>query len=85
MNKNVKYMDLISFENLDPEKIDHAQMSRILEALDVIRDEARKLGNEDIESLINSTFNIILICYATALRASGKEKIIPKPKTEELN
>ncbi|QQG36617.1 MAG: hypothetical protein HYS17_02210 [Micavibrio aeruginosavorus] len=47
---------------------DYTRIVGIIEALVYLKGEAKKTGNEDIEILIQSTFNIIITTYCLVLR-----------------
>ena len=49
---------------------DYEKIKGIVDSLQYLKEEARHTGNEDIEVLIQSTFNILVTTYCMILRDS---------------
>lgn len=47
---------------------DYDKIKGIVDSLQYLRDEARNCGNEDVEILIQSMFNIMITTYCMILR-----------------
>lgn len=69
MSLRNKNSNITPFESLDfEEKYDYKKIGSIIEAMDFIRREANKTGDEDISLIINSAFNLCFSAYYLALR-----------------
>lgn len=47
---------------------DYEKIKGIVDSLQYLKEEARNCGNEDVETLIQSTFNIMITTYCMILR-----------------
>ncbi len=52
---------------------DYDRIVGIVESLFFLKGEAKKTGNEDIEILIQSTFNILMTTYCLILRNNSQK------------
>ena len=57
------------------QEYDYDRIAGIVEALHYLKGEATKTGNQDIEILIQSTFNILITTYCLILRNNSMKNI----------
>ena len=62
--------DLKLVENCAPEeyRYDFEQASRVLEAMDFLRGEAKKTGIEEIVTMVDASFRLLLTSYYCIMR-----------------
>lgn len=68
MKKSLSIKKSLESQNSKQEKYDLAKIQGIVESLDFLRNEAKTIGSEEIQTMIESSFNIVFSIYYLILR-----------------
>ena len=64
----MKKIDVSNDSGVDIKNYDYEKIKGIVDSLQYLKEEARNCGNEDVEILIQSMFNIMITTYCMILR-----------------